>query len=62
MNERQLKVLKALGINIGDKISVPGWFTYLVTKEGFIICGEGYTKKPSVREFDIILERGFKII
>lgn len=62
MNERHLKTLEALGIKIGDKISIPGWFTYLVTLEGFIISDKGYTKKPSVREFDILLDRGFKVL
>lgn len=62
MNERHLNVLNALGVKIGDEIKVPGWFTYLVTNDGFVISRGNYSKKPSVKCFDAILERGFEII
>lgn len=62
MNERHLKTLNALGIKIGDVISIPGWFTYLVTIEGFVICKGNYKKQPSTKCFDIMLERGFEIV
>lgn len=61
-NKTQLKVLDILGIKIGDKIKVDGWFTYEVTSMGFVISKGEYDHTPKTDCFDIILERGFEII
>ncbi len=59
--ERYLKLINVLGIEIGDKIKIPGWFTYEVKENGFYHNEDGWGKKYC-NCFDLIVERGFEKI
>lgn len=58
---RYLQFIAALGIEIGDKLKIPGWFTYEVKEEGFLVEQDGF-KKTCCHDFNILISRGYEII
>lgn len=58
---RHLKFIEALGVKVGDTIEIPNWHILELREDGFY-HNEIFYRKGYVNAYNIIIERGFKII